>query len=280
MSIRAFCNSRHDSRRNSHLAIAAFFCLALMMPRAATAEPAGSHAKATAPKAPSTANRVLPPPGAEFDCTGAVDAKDLLTLVERQYEHINDLAADFRQSSYFLGTDEHKQSGGKVYFLRPGKMDWVYAAPDEQRFVSDGESVWWYQPSLQQANVRTLSQSFVTDVPVSFLLGVGKLHEEFRLESACASSGGVVLTLLPQRPSASLDKFLLLVDPADHSPRGARILDVGGNETSIVFSGIALNKGVEGKRFHFDVPKGTDVIDERTAKQPDQVEPKKRVRAE
>ncbi len=201
---------------------------------------------------------------AEFDCRGTVDGKDLVAQVERQYEHISDLAANFRQSSYFLGTDEHKQSQGKVYFLRPGKMDWVYSAPDEQRFVSDGKIVWWYQPSLEQVNIRTLNQSFVSDVPVSFLLGVGKLHEEFKLESACSSSAGTVLSLQPNHPSASLDRFLLLVDSSTRSPRGARILDVGGNETTIVFEDVVLNHGVDAGRFHFDVPRGTYPVDERS----------------
>ena len=206
--------------------------------------------------------------GSEFSCLPAQSAAGLaaglIEKVELQYEKINDLRARFNQTSYFLGTDESKISSGEVFFLRPGRMDWVYGTPDTQRFVSDGQSVWWYQPDLSQVTIRRLDQSFVSDVPVSFLLGVGKLRESFKLESACGTSSGTLLNLLPSKPNASLERFLLLVDSKDASPKGARIRDVGGNETTILFVSPTFNKGVEAKRFAFEVPKGTDIIDERS----------------
>ena len=200
----------------------------------------------------------------DFSCISEQATAGLLERVELQYEKINDLRARFSQSSYFLGTDESKLSAGEVFFLRPGRMDWVYDSPDTQRFVSDGKSVWWYQPDLSQVTIRRLDQSFVSDVPVSFLLGVGKLRESFNLEKACNSPTGIVLSLLPSKPNASLERFLLLVDSKDASPKGARIRDVGGNETTIIFASPKFNLGVDAKRFAFEVPKGTDIIDERT----------------
>src|SRR5262245_40054655 len=98
----------------------------------------------------------------DFQCGEAMSDAQLVAQVERQYEQITDLVAAFEQSSYFLGTDERRSSGGRVYFLRPGRMDWVYSRPDEQRFVSDGTDVWWYQPNVPQVTIRRLDQSFVT----------------------------------------------------------------------------------------------------------------------
>lgn len=189
----------------------------------------------------------------------------VLKKVEESYSKLETLTARFFQESYFLGADTRRRSEGQVVFQRPGKMDWQYSQPDLQRFSSDGKTVWWYQPNENQVVVRTLAQSFVSDVPVSFLLGVGKLHENFRFDSRCGTSDETLIKLLPLKPSASLDVFYLLVDPKDFSPIGARIVNVGGNETSIYFEDRKLNGTVDAKRFVVDVPKGTDVIDERSA---------------
>ncbi len=187
----------------------------------------------------------------------------LAEKIEKAYDQLSTLRSSFHQESYFLGSDQRKQSDGQVYFERPGKMDWRYGAPDEQRFTSDGKNVWWYQPKENQVLVRTLRQSFSSEVPVSFLLGVGKLHENFIFQSRCPVSRGVLVKFKPKSPTASLDEFFLLVDAKDFRPVGARIVDMGGNETSIIFGESNLNEKIEASHFKLEIPKGTDVIDER-----------------
>ena len=191
------------------------------------------------------------------------DEAGVLEKVERNYGTLSTLAARFLQESYFFGSDDRQQSAGLVSFERPGKMDWLYGAPDEQRFTSDGKTIWWYQPQQNQVVIRTIAQSFTSDVPVSFLLGVGKLRENFKFAAKCANDAGLLLRLAPLKTSSSLETFYLLVSPKDFSPLGARIADANGNETSILFEDRTLNGPVDAKRFYFDIPKGTDIIDER-----------------
>lgn len=202
-----------------------------------------------------------------FDCGAApkLTEEDKLTAkIEERYSRISDLSARFIQESYFLGSDEHRQSQGRMSFQRPGKMDWDYDVPDEQRFTSDGETVWWAQPKSNQVIVRNLQSSFTSDVPVSFLLGVGKLRESFSFQSKCVLPEGILVSLKPRASNTSMDVFYLLVDSKDFSPLGARMVDVGGNETSIFFKDRKFNAGVESDRFEVKIPKGTDVIDERS----------------
>ena len=200
-----------------------------------------------------------------FHCKTAESAEQggVMGKIEESYKQIANLSARFEQESYFFGSDERRNSAGQVVFERPGKMDWQYQPPDEQRFTANGKNVWWYQPKQNQVLVRTLEQSFTSDVPVSFLLGVGKLQENFDFKSKCSTAAGLMVRLTPKKTSASLEEFFLVVDPKDFSPIGARIVDVAEKETSIVFADRKLNGGVEQKRFSFDIPKGTDIIDER-----------------
>ncbi len=209
------------------------------------------------------------PPSAAISCSGAALSKQeggLREAVEKRYHEISDLAAKFSQESFFPSVEASKFSNGTVSFRRAGKMDWTYEAPDEQRFTSDGSTVWWYQPSTNQVIVRDLTQSLISGVPVSFLLGVGSLRESFDFEAKCTTPRGLVLQLVPKKGNANANRFDLLVDRKDFSPLGAKIIDVAGSETSIVFEDRVVNRGVDEKRFSFQIPKGTDVIDERKRK--------------
>ena len=204
-----------------------------------------------------------------FDCTGQTtktESQGLIGKIENRYSAINDMAAAFSQESYLLGADERRYSIGTVKFLKPGRMDWLYGEPDVQRFVADGTNFWWYQPTLSQVTVTDFKAGFSSDLPVSFLLGLGKLSKSFKLESSCRGRRGLVLQLAPlNKTERSLDRFSLVVDGSDYTPIGAKITDAGGNETTIIFTEIVVNSGLSDKVFKFEPPKGIDIVDQRAA---------------
>ena len=205
----------------------------------------------------------------EFKCTNKPKNsanKQLLQAVEKRYQQISDLQAEFIQYSYFVGLNQRVTSTGTVFFKKPGMMNWIYLEPDAQSFVSDGETFWFYQPDLNQATIADFKQSFTSDLPVSFLLGIGKLAEKFSLLSSCRAGKRTVLALEPLTPDPNLERFELLVESADRAPVGARVTDIGGNETTIVFPRMKVDVGVSEKQFSFTVPRGVDIIDHRRKK--------------
>ncbi len=205
----------------------------------------------------------------EFTCRAPVPAtvrEQLLRQVQERYESYGDLQAKFVQRSVFVSLNQHALSRGMVFFKKPGKMDWNYSEPDVQRFVADGRTLWFYQPGLKQVTVGEFKQAFTSDVPVSFLSGIGHLKDNFALKDACISDAGVVLSLVSKSPDPQLDEFYLLVQKDNHLPRGARIVDLGGNDTQIIFEDISLNNSMGDDRFTFSVPRGVDIIDGRAKK--------------
>ncbi len=217
----------------------------------------------------------LTPAGSEsekikpFECQtaeAAVDTQQILKEVEESYRSFQGLEAEFDQTSLFLGLGKEVQSTGTVSFKKPGMMDWNYTAPDPQRFISDGSTLWFYQPDVNQVTMGNFSASFDSDLPVSFLLGVGEIRDSFEVNSSCQSPAGYVLNLSPKSPDPNLNEFYLLIDTAKKIPVGARIIDVGGNETSIVFRDLQLTSKLEDSAFVFSIPRGVDILDRRTAK--------------
>ncbi len=193
----------------------------------------------------------------------ATQSKGLLAAIEKRYHDFKDLSAEFRQRSYFIGLSNTVESTGSIRFKKPGMMDWNYLTPDKQRFIADGKTLWFYQPKQNQVTMGEFKDSFSSKLPVSFLLGIGKLQERFTLESACSSKLGTVAKL-KGLADKNLDEFYLLVDKKSHLPRGAKIVDIGGNETEIVFENISFKDAHLAKSFQFDIPRGVDIIDQRT----------------
>lgn len=208
---------------------------------------------------------------AQFVCQGqnlSTDKiADIVAKVEAGYRELKGLSAEFEQDSLFLGFSERIRSTGTVLFKKPGMMDWNYQSPEKQRFIADGKNLWFYQPKWNQVTVGKFQQSFQSGLPVSFLLGLGSLSQDFSVKRACKGTLGVVLELTPKVTDPSLQVFKLLVDQKLNVPRGAHVVDVGGNETQIVFSNIETDVEVDDKQFQFTIPKGVDVIDQRGIKQ-------------
>ena len=203
-----------------------------------------------------------------FTCKSTISQENyskLLANVTNASEKTTSLTATFSQTSYFLGLDKIEASTGRVSFQKVAKMRWDYLTPTKQLFIMDGENVWFYQPEQNQAIVTDFYNSFKSDVPVSFLLGLGKLSETFDVQSACNTSAGILLTLVLKKSDDSLDKFYLLVRKSDYAPIGVKIIDLGGNETSILFNNLQLNTKINASEFTFVPPKGADIIDNRSA---------------
>ncbi len=203
---------------------------------------------------------------ASFDCLTPItreQAQSVAKRTERDYKSIRSLQARFVQDSYFAGLDKQERSQGKLQFLTPGRMDWDYSAPEPQRFVSDGDTLWYYQPTMNQVTLASFREAFSSDLPVSFLLGLGSLSKSFEIKSGCTTARGTLLTLSPREADPSLSDFKLLLDTKDSRPIGAKISDVGGNETTIELFDVDTAVTLTPASFHFDVPRGVDVIDKR-----------------
>jgi outer membrane lipoprotein carrier protein len=190
--------------------------------------------------------------------------KGLVEGVEAAYLKITSISSDFFQTSYFVGLDKREVSKGTVSFARPGKMNWDYLEPDPQRFISDGKTIQFYQPKLNQVTLTSFKEAFSSELPVTFLLGIGSLSKSFTPLGVCKIPEGTLIKLAPKTEDASLSSFLLLVDRTTLSPLGAKVVDLGGNETSIMLVGPKFNAPIPSSTFDFKIPKGVDIIDNRT----------------
>jgi outer membrane lipoprotein carrier protein len=201
-----------------------------------------------------------------FECDKKMDIEAGEKLLQRSqdiYSNLSSLTGEFDQESYMAALDLSEVSYGQMWFERPGKMKWEYKYPEKQEFILKENSFWFYQPRLNQVIVDSVKNAFVSDLPVSFLLGVGDMVSQFKVLSVCSSKEGTVLGLGKRATDENLKEFFLLVDSYSGVPRGAKVIDVGGNITTIVIRSPSLNQKLPKGLFVTEFPGKPDIDDRR-----------------
>ena len=199
-----------------------------------------------------------PAKAADPDCATLIASR-----VEQRYAKVKDLSAHFEQTTRraALGgaAGDAIVARGDVLFAKPGKMRWSYESPEPSLVVSDGSTLWIYDPAAREVQKLPLAAGYLSSAGVQFLLGEGKLHEEFRVTATGCDDPIVTLDLLPRR-EAQYERLELRVDRASASVRETTVVDLFGNRTTITFGQLRENTGPAADSFSFAPPAGVRVI--------------------
>jgi outer membrane lipoprotein carrier protein len=194
---------------------------------------------------------------------GVLTAEQIIVRVQGVYDGTTTFQANFRQVfRHRLNPDRSKEATGVVYLQKPGKMRWEYHDPERKLIVSDGTTLWAYEPSEDQVFEQSLSE---TDLPtaVSFLLGSGSLSAEFDvrlIDDSGESADRYVLELRPKVASSHYSRLLLVVNRADFQVVRTVVVDHSGNTNSVEFAGVVLNGDIPAGQFRFVRPEGARII--------------------
>ncbi len=235
--------------RKIALASALLFALSV---RPGTAEAQGSP---SAKPQGSTAPALTPAPPAQ--------ATELVGKVQGFYDKTTSFKSDFTQEFVVKAYNKTKTSRGKVTFSKPGKMDWVYEEPKDNRVVSDGSLLRVYEAENKQMFEQNVEKSQYP-AALSFLTGQGKLGEHFTFELFTGEQmkfpGGSVLVGTPKTVNPAYNKVFLYVDNATYQVRRVLILDAQGNRNRFDFGNPRVNEPVTEAQFRFTPPPGTTIV--------------------
>jgi outer membrane lipoprotein carrier protein len=200
-------------------------------------------------------------PAARADDACAAEVAD---RVQRRYEKVRDLRARFEQQTERAALGGAKTDAllarGEVVFAKPGKMRWTYESPEPSLVVSDGQTLWIFDEKAREVQKLSLGEGFLSAAGLQFLLGEGKLAEEFRITAQGCDGAAATLLLAPKR-DAQYERLDLTVDRASGAVRETGVVDLFGNRTRVAFEDVRENAGVDGDLFRFAVPKGVRVIE-------------------
>ena len=189
----------------------------------------------------------------------ADELADALRTLQQRYESTRTLVAKFRQEVESPTMAGKLTSNGTVSFEKPNRMRWDYAAPDRQTIVSDGETLWIYQPEEKQVLKAPLREAFQATTPVTFLGGLGHVDRDFTPTLESSADDRWVLKLVP-REERGVGTLVLVVRKGDASIEEARISDPLGTTTHLALSEERRNVSLGADLFHFTPPPGVDVV--------------------
>lgn len=171
--------------------------------------------------------------------------------------NVRTLEANFRQSLADDAARGARVSEGRLYLQRPGRFRWDYQRPTQQLVVSDGESLWLYDPDLEQVTVRALDES-LDSTPAMLLSGEGELDDSFKIGRAYVEGGLDWVELAPREEGGDFAK--VRVGFRGDSLAAMEILDSLGQTTHVRFSEVVVNADLDPGLFRFEPPEGADVI--------------------
>lgn len=188
--------------------------------------------------------------------SGVGDVNDQLSesALEAFSSGLKSLRASFEQSSTDGAGYVIEQLDGVFYFQAPDRFRWAYSEPTPELIVGDGKQLWHFDPSLEQATVRT--QPPARELPILALTDPAVMAASYAIMSGDQPSA---LRLMPKDPETPIAEALVQME--EGRPVMVEWVDEFGQRTRIVFHNMKVNEFIEPGMFEFVPPAGVDVLE-------------------
>lgn len=219
------------------------------------------HAAATHTPAASSTTRAPSSAASEADATVALN---------RALAKLGSLEASFSQKTIVPNSPAarpnqglrpshmNRSYSGVMQVKRPGQFRWETTSPMQQLIVTNGQTVWIYDPDLEQAT-RQQMDSQVGNTPALLLSGKpDQIKKAFRVTQPNRNQANFVL--YPRSKDGSFESLTIRFQ--GDVPSQMVLQDSLGQKTDIQFSNVKLNPRLNDQLFVFKPPVGTDVIDQ------------------
>ncbi|AGQ90603.1 MULTISPECIES: outer membrane lipoprotein chaperone LolA [Vibrio] len=188
-----------------------------------------------------------------FSVANAASPKDELN---KRLAMNEGFSADFSQQVISPEGETVMEGEGSVEIARPSLFRWSTTFPDENLLVSDGKTLWYYSPFIEQVSIYWQEQA--TEQTPFVLLTRNRASD---WDNYKISQKGNEFTLIPTAVDSTQGQFQINID-AKGVVKGFNVIEQDGQKGLFTFSNVKLGKP-KADRFTFTVPKGVEVDDQR-----------------
>jgi outer membrane lipoprotein carrier protein len=186
------------------------------------------------------------------------DLKQVLDRLQRHYRDTKSFSAKFNEEIATVGAPK-RQRQGTVSLRKPGRMRWDFETPDKQTIVSDGETLYTYDPDLNQVIETPLKQALKSSSATSFLLGIGNINRDFKAAFANPPARDGLVNLILDAKTGGY-KIEVGLDPKTYNLMKLTLTDQLDDVTRIDFTDIHDNVDLPDSIFAFKPPPGADIV--------------------
>ncbi len=153
-----------------------------------------------------------------------------------------------------------RQSTGSFEFQRPSRFRFTYRKPFPQTIVADGQTLWLYDPDLNQVTARRQSQALGT-TPAALIAAapdLAALRQEFELSAAPDRDGLQWVQATPKAREGALRGMRVGFRGSELA--ALEIQDSLGQLSVLRFGRMEINLALPAETFQFRPPPGADVL--------------------
>lgn len=153
-----------------------------------------------------------------------------------------------------------KSSSGRFEFQRPGRFRFDYLKPFAQTIVADGQTLWLYDPDLNQVTRRAQAQ-VLGQTPAALIAAASDLRAleaDFTLGAEPDRDGLQWVKATPRATDGQLQWVRVGFDGARLA--ALEIEDGFGQHSVLRFSQVEVNPALPASSFEFKAPAGADVL--------------------
>ncbi|MEZ8965210.1 outer membrane lipoprotein chaperone LolA [Vibrio breoganii] len=187
--------------------------------------------------------------------SGAVSANPQQELVQR-LDKTDGFTAQFSQTVVSPDDEVVMEGTGSVEIARPSLFRWTTNTPDENVLVSDGETLWYYSPFIEQVSIYWQEQA--TEQTPFVLLTRNKASDWDKYN---VIQNGDRFTLTPMDETSTQGQFQIDIDKAG-AISGFNVVEQDGQRSKFTFNDYRAQAPAK-SRFVFEIPNGVEVDDQR-----------------
>ena len=167
---------------------------------------------------------------------------------------ITSLSARFQQQITDADGYELQNSEGLFQVSQPNNLRWVVEMPMPQQIIADGETLWIYDPDLEQVIIQPFNEDIAATPAILFSGDLDQLDQAYFVTQLAEGH----FELKPERGGSLFDSMIIRFDQA--KPTSITLTDTLGQTTHISFSQLELNPPLSADQFVFQIPDGVDVV--------------------
>ncbi|WP_032092884.1 MULTISPECIES: outer membrane lipoprotein chaperone LolA [Pasteurellaceae] len=184
---------------------------------------------------------------------------DAAEELQARLSKVDVLSADYTQKVSDPKGKEIQQGSGKIQIKRPNLFRMDNKAPQETQIISDGKTLWFYDPFVEQVTANWVSEA-VNDTPFVLLTSNDKAHwNQYSVEQRADT-----FILKPKSAQSNIKQFDIRIE-ADGVLKNFSTIEKDGQANLYLLRNIT-NLPLADSLFRFSVPKGVELDDQRKKK--------------
>ncbi|HSC74665.1 MAG TPA: outer membrane lipoprotein chaperone LolA [Pseudomonadales bacterium] len=188
---------------------------------------------------------------------------DAMTELLAVLSPIKGISADFSQDTFNAKGVVQQHNEGVLKAQEPNRFYWKTAEPYPQEIITDGKTLWVYDPDLAQVAIKPFEENYSKTPAMLFAGNAAVISEQFTVEKVPAeklAGGAQGFRLIPKKQQRDLFESLEM-SFVKGVPVSMTILDAMQQKTVIAFSKVTVNPAVAvDGTFSFVPPAGVEVL--------------------